>query len=94
MILKIKALYFFDKINNIFRFNVLNPYLYNSDKYNKFNTIILERLKLYIDFKRIEFERYIKNCIKNKNFYFCNYVGVEFDISETNLNLNDFEIVY
>jgi len=87
-------LYFLDNHYFDFRINVLNPYKYNSDNYNKFNTIINERLKLYIDFKRCEFERYIKNCIKNKNFHFCFFNSVNFTIKESNLNLNDYKIIY
>ena len=87
-------LYFLDNIYFDFRINIINPYKYNSDNYNKYNTVILEILKLYIDFKRIEFENYISNCIKNKNFVFCSFNGVNFTIEKTNINLNDYKIIY
>lgn len=87
-------IYFLNEINFTFGFQVLNPYNYNSDNYDSFNYYVIEILRLFKDYKRIEFERYIKNCIKNKNFVFCSFDGVNFTIKKTNLNIKDYKIIY
>ena len=89
-----KEIYFLNQIKFTFGFNILNPYSLYSEKYNKYNFLIIEILKLYVDYKRIEFENYIYNCIKNKNFYFCSFNSVEFTIEKSYLSLKDYEIVY
>lgn len=89
-----KWIYFFNEINYSFGLNVLNPFKYNSESYNRYNHVVIEKLKLYDDKKRSLFEKHIEKCIENKNYHFCSFNGLDFTIEKTNLNLNDYEIVY
>lgn len=88
------SLYFFNEVHYSMGFNVLNPYAYNSDDYNMFNSLIIEILRLYLDYKRIEFKNYINNCINNKNFYSCCFNGAKFTIKKSYFDISDFKIIY
>ena len=87
-------IYFLNEINFTFGFNVLNPFNYNTDSYNYFNHFVIEKLKLYDDNKRNLFEKHIKKCIENGKFFDNSFNGLTFIIEKTNMDLNDYKIIY